>query len=186
VRAGLAAVSLVVVLAGCSSSSHKSPYATSGFSPQLPSFLPTDTINARTDRVLLGTAAHPALTSQGDAVDVRTPSWSARAVVSGPVVPGEGLPYETQSTTCTWTVTLSHATGRVPISLGDFNGIDHLGTSYRMSFVQGQPLPPSVLLPGHSVTFKLRAYEATGEGIMRWAPVGQKIVAEWDYEVEND
>ena len=30
------------------------------------------------------------------------------------------------------------------------------------------------------------SYEAVGEGLMRWAPIGQKIVAEWDYEVEND
>ena len=36
------------------------------------------------------------------------------------------------------------------------------------------------------ITFEVRGYEAVGEGIMRWAPVHQKIVAMWDYEVEND
>ncbi len=34
--------------------------------------------------------------------------------------------------------------------------------------------------------FELRAVEAPGEGLMRWAPDGTHIVAKWDFVVEND
>jgi hypothetical protein len=40
--------------------------------------------------------------------------------------------------------------------------------------------------PGQTVTFQARDYEAVGEGLMRWAPDGDHIVAKWDFIVEND
>ncbi len=184
-RVPLAVVTLVLLISGCGSPSYN-PYGSGKFSPKFPSFLPTKTINANDDRALTGTAAKPALTVEGEGVEVETPGWSVLVVVSGPVVPGEGLPYQTPETTCTWTVTLSDATGPVPVSLADFNSIDHLGQIYHLAFVQGQPVPLSTLMPGQKVSFQLRAYEAVGEGLMRWAPIDKKIVAMWDYEVEND
>lgn len=151
-----------------------------------PSYLPKRTLHFHSDATLVGTAKRPALTSEGDAVKVVTPRWSVLAVVSGPVVPGEGLPYQAPTTTCTWTVTLSRATGRVPIAVSDFDSIDQQGNVYRPYLVPGQPTPPAVLEPGHKVTFELRAGEAVGEGLMRWAPIGGHIVAKWDFVVEND
>ena len=150
-----------------------------------PSYLPRGTLDYQTDHAIVGTASRPALTSQGDAVRVVTPRWSALAVVSGPLVPGEGLPYQTPATTCTWTVTLSDATAPVPISATDFNAVNAEGFVYRPSLVPGRR-PPSVLEPGRTVTFQLRAVAAVGEGLMRWAPFGRRIVAKWDYVVEND
>ncbi len=133
---------LVLFLAACGSHAHN-PYANGKFSPKFPSFLPTKTLNANDDRVLTGTAAKPALTVEGEGVEVKTPGWSVLVVVSGPVVPGEGLPYQPPDTTCTWTITMSDATGPVPVSLSDFNSIDHLGQIYHLTFVQGQPAPSS-------------------------------------------
>ena len=115
-----------------------------------------------------------------------TSHWSVIAVVTGPEVPGEGLPYQAPETTCTWTVTLSQATGDVPISAAAFDSIDYRGDLYRPRLVPGQPVPPKILRPGQTVTFELRAGEAVGEGLMRWAPVGGHIVAKWDFVVEND
>lgn len=106
--------------------------------------------------------------------------------VSGPQVPGEGLPYQAPVTICTWVVTMSRATGAVPISPADLSSIDALGNVYLPAFVPGQPLPPSVLRPGRKVSFELRAAMPTGEGLMRWAPDGRNIVAKWDFIVEND
>ncbi len=136
--------------------------------------------------MLTGTAQRPALTNQGDGVEVKTQRWSVLVTVSGPQVPGEGLPYQAPSTTCTWVVTMSGATGPVPISAADFTSIDVLGNVYLPKFVPGQPRPPAVLRPGKKVSFELRAAEATGEGLMRWAPDGVNIVAKWDFVVEND
>lgn len=117
---------------------------------------------------------------------VRLPGGSVRATVSGPEVPGEGLPYQASATTCTWTVTLSGATHAVPIASTDFTTIDHLGGTYHPTFVAGQPIPPAILLPGASVSFELRAVMTVGEGLMRWAPGSPHLVASWDFEVEND
>jgi hypothetical protein len=150
----------------------------------LPSFLPTSSLQP--DSALTGTAARPALTSEGDAVQARLPHGSALVIVSGPVVPGEGLPYQATATTATWTVTVSHSTGRVPISTKAFSTIDSLGKTYHPGFVPGQPRPPAMLRPGQSTSFELRAVMPVGQGAMRWAPAGNDLLATWDFVIEND
>ena len=191
-RAGLVAATLAVAatsagLAGCGTS-HPAHPAAARATPlgSYPSFLPKDTLNQGTDSVLTGTAARPALTSQGDAVKVKTAHWSVLITVTGPQVPGEGLPFQANADTCTWTVTMSGATGTVPIGTADFTAIDDQSHVYKPVLVKGQPRPPAEIKPGQTVKFELRAVEATGEGLMRWAPDGTHIVAKWDFVVEND
>lgn len=151
-----------------------------------PAFLPKDTLHVRSDAVLVGTESRPALTSEGDTVNVITRRWSVDAIVTGPEVPGEGLPYQAPVTTCTWTVTMWNANAPVPISVADFDSIDVAGEVFHPYLVSGQPRPPRLLEPGRKVTFELRAGEPVGEGLMRWAPNGDHIVAEWDFIIEND
>jgi hypothetical protein len=138
------------------------------------------------DRTLVGTVAHPALTIEGDYVKAHASTFSVLAVVNGPVVPGEGLPYQATFTTCTWTISLSHVVGKVPIAVADFDSIDHRGVVFKPYLVPGQPKLPKVLLPSHSLTFEIRAVMPVGEGLLRWAPDGNHIIAKWDYQVEND
>jgi len=191
-RATLAALVGVAALAGCSSAAgHQAGHtaarpAVSGPLGTYPSFLPRDTLNYHSDAVLVGTVRQPALTSQGDGVEAKTSHWSVLITVTGPQVPGEGLPYQAPTTTCTWVVTMSRATGAVPISLADFASIDSLSNVYRPAFVAGQPAPPAVLRPGKKVSFELRAVMPTGEGLMLWAPDGRNVIAKWDFIVEND
>jgi hypothetical protein len=150
----------------------------------LPTFLGSAT--AQVDTVLTGTTARPALSAQGEAVRAQ---WGGTAVlinVVGPDVPGEGLPKVTETTTCTWTVTLSGATAPIALSVGDFSSRDHLGTTYRPTLVAGQPALPARLLPGQQVSFELRAIMRTGEGLMTFSPGGRQPVAAWDFVVEND
>jgi len=185
-RATLAAlIGLVLVaplaLAGCTSATGAASEPKYG---SLPGFLPKDSIQP--DSVLSGSAAKPALTTEGDSVRVKLAGGSVLASVTGPEVPGEGLPYQADATTCTWTVTLTGATTDIPISTRAFTSIDHLGAVYPAAFVPGQPKPPAVLKPGESTTFELRAVMAVGEGLMRWSPDGKHILASWDFEVEND
>jgi hypothetical protein len=151
-----------------------------------PAFLPKSTLKVPTDTVLVGTASRSALTSEGDPVKVVTPHWSALMTVSGPEVPGEGLPYQTPATTCTWSVTVVDVKGSVPISASAFDTIDHDASTYRPALVPGQPVPPRVLKAGDTSTFELRTIEPVGEGLMRWAPLGGHIVSKWDFVVEND
>jgi len=142
-------------------------------------------LTAPVDQVLVGTVARPALTIQGDAVEVRTPTFSALAVVSGPVVPGEGLPVQQRHTTCTWTVSFTHVDGTLPLSVSDFDSIDHHQTVYQPALVPGQFLP-AALHTGQTLTFRVRSVMPVGEGLFRWAPDGDHVVAKWDYQVEND
>lgn len=170
-------------LVGCSSQAQPTVEDTYG---SLPSYLAT--IPSTTDEVLDGTAARPALTSEGDAVRVHLHDGSTvLATVTGPVVPGEGLPHQGETTTCTWTVSLRDTSTRaVPVSLADLTTTDQLGNVYRLSAVAGKPGPPSTLAPGKTATFELRTVMKVGEGVLRWAPGGGTTLAEWDFEVEND
>jgi hypothetical protein len=182
------AAATALILTGCTTaggatSTHKTGDNSDAYG-SLPSFLPPQTLKA--DSVLTGTIARPALTTEGDAVKVVQGSTSTLATVTGPEVPGEGLPVQTEATTCTWTVTISAGSAPATIAASQFTSIDHLGALYRPTFVDGQPTPPSVLAPHATTTFELRAVMQTGEGLMRWAPDGHDIVAEWDFEVEND
>lgn len=169
-------------LAGCAGNDSRSHVDVSYGS--LPTFLPTAA--AQVDTVLTGTTTRPALTVEGDAVDVVTPQGTATVTVAGPEVPGSGLPYQTPSTTCTWTVTMAKADGPIPITLAGFTSLDHLGKAYHPALVPGQPKPPATIKPGQTVTFELRVVMVVGEGLMRYAPDGTHIAASWDFVVEND
>ena len=151
-----------------------------------PSFLPKKTLAPDVDASLVGTEAKPALQVEGLPIEVKTRAFDVRVTVSGPVVPGEGLPDQQAATTCTWTVTMKDATAKVPVSLADFHSVDHLGSVFVMGLVPGEHHPPSVLRPGRTLTFQLRAYELVGEGMMQWAPDHKHVVGYWDYTVEND
>ncbi|MFZ0769730.1 MAG: hypothetical protein WAM64_11015 [Acidimicrobiales bacterium] len=164
-----------LALAGCASSG-----------AVYPSFLPKKTLNPHVDAVLMGTMAKPALQIEGLPVLVETRTFHVRITVSGPVVPGEGLPDQPPATTCTWTVMMKDASADVPISIADFHSVDHLGSVFLMGLVPGEHAPPRFIRPGQTVTFKLRAYELVGEGMMQWAPDHKHVVAYWDYTVEND
>jgi hypothetical protein len=151
----------------------------------LPSYLPKDTL--KTDATVIGTVASPALTSQGDAVVAKLPTGrSVQVTVTGPETPGEGLPFQAQADTATWLVTMSHATGAVPVAVAAFSAIDSLGKVYQPHLVAGQPRPPASVRPGQTVHFELRVVMRVGEGDMRWAPMDNDLLATWDFVVEND
>jgi hypothetical protein len=173
-RAAAAVLLIATALAGCGSGS------------QYPAFLPKSTLDPKVDAVLVGTMARPAFTVEGLAVDVKTRAFNVSVSVSGPIVPGEGLPYQPPATTCTWTVTMKDATADVPVSLADFHAVNHLGAYQVPYLLPSEKPPPAVLRPGQLLTFQLRAYQLVGQGTMQWAPDHRHVVAIWDYEVEND
>ncbi len=184
------ALLIAVVLAGCGGGgAGASPYPSAlpgKATAHYPSFLPKKTIDPKIDAPLTGTEARPALQVEGLPVDAKTKRFDVEITVSGPIVPGEGLPNQPAATTCTWTVTMKDASADVPVSLADFHSVDHLGSVFLMGLVPGEHAPPPVLHPDQTLTFKLRSYELVGEGMMQWAPDHKHVVAYWDYTVEND
>jgi hypothetical protein len=177
-----------LVLAGCGGGAGSSqPSALPGKSTaHYPSFLPKKTLDPTIDATLIGTEAKPALQTEGLAIEAKTKAFHVNVTVSGPITPGEGLPNQPDATTCTWTVTMKDASANVPVSIADFHSVDHLGSVFLMGLVPGEHRPPPVLHPGQTLTFKLRAYELVGEGMMQWAPDHTHVVGYWDYTVEND
>jgi hypothetical protein len=157
-----------------------------GGGSKFPAFLPKSTLDPKVDAALTGTLTRPAFTVEGLAVNVKTHAFNVSITVSGPIVPGEGLPYQSPATTCTWTVTMSAATANVPVSLADFHAVNHLGAYVVPGLVPGERRPPSILHPGQVLALQLRAYQLVGQGTMQWAPDHRHVVAIWDYEVEND
>ena len=135
-----------------------------------PSFLPKKTLDPTIDATLIGTEAKPALQTEGLAIEAKTKAFHVDVTVSGPIVPGEGLPDQPAATTCTWTVTMKDASADVPVSIADFHSVDHVGSVFLMGLVPGEHAPPPVLRPGQTLTFQLRSYELVGEGMMQWAP----------------
>lgn len=179
-----------VGFAGCGGGSGAGPRVPSALpgqaSAQYPSFLPKKTLDPNIDATLIGTEAKPALQTEGLAIEAETTAFHVVVTVSGPIVPGEGLPEQPAATTCTWTVTMKDASANVPVSVADFHSVDHLGSVFIMGLVPGERPPPPVLHPGQTLTFKLRSYELVGEGMMQWAPDHAHVVGDWDYTVEND
>lgn len=199
-----AALSAAILLTGCSGSAHVTARnagtghtaidqtgaqltrhdAANDTYGSLPSWLPSNSVD--NNAPLTGTAADPAITSEGDEILAVVGRAHVVAEIDGPVVPGEGLPQPPDATTCTWRITVRTSGGALPLSPRDFNSLDHLGEIYAMSTVPGQPRIPAVVRPGHPVSFELRAVMPTGEGVMRWSPNRRAILGEWDFTVEND
>ncbi|AMM19014.1 hypothetical protein AX769_01220 [Frondihabitans sp. PAMC 28766] len=187
---GALALTVPLALSGCTQAQ---PHAESTYGG-MPSYLPKSSLD--TDAMLTGSVKKPALTSEGDSVKVKLPGGGSVVMsVTGPVVPGEGLPYQADYTTCTWTLTLSHATRAVPIRLSEFTTFDQAGFVYHLAAVPHTPALPTSVGPGQKATFELRTSMKVGEGLLRWAPADSaspaaakaaKIVAAWDFEVEND
>src|ERR1700728_3741110 len=74
-------------------------------SAQYPSFLPKKTLDPTVDATLIGTEAKPALQTEGLAIEAKTRAFHVDVTVSGPIVPGEGLPDKSAGTTCSSTAT---------------------------------------------------------------------------------
>jgi hypothetical protein len=157
-----------------------------GARSKYPAYLPKRTLNPPVDRALIGTMTRPGLTVEGLPIIVKTHAFDVSVTVSGPIVPGEGLPYQQAATTCTWTVKMKDATADVPVLLKDFHAVNQYGRYQVPTLVSGETSPPSVLRPGRAITFQLRAYQLVGQGTMQWSPDHRHLVAIWDYEVEND
>lgn len=148
-------------------------------------WLPSQQLDQPVERMLVGTYSDPATTVAGGEVEVRTPRFSALAVVTGPLVPGEGFSYQPLYVTATWTVHLWDVKGDIPLSATDFDSVDHAGTQFHLLSPVGTTMPRSVST-GRQVTFQLRAVVPIGEDLFRWAPNGNNVVAKWDNQVEND
>jgi hypothetical protein len=151
----------------------------------LPSWLPKATVPV--NRVVQASAAHPALAIQGDAVAVNLASGRVLATAVGPTVPEDGRFPVPATSPCTFIVTLTGASGPIPVSARAFTFIDELGhVRHPRVTTMGGGAPPREVLPGRTVSLKVYDVLPTGDGGLSWTPSGGRPIASWDFDVEID
>jgi hypothetical protein len=164
-----------------------SPVKTSGNTyGYIPAWLGRPTVPV--GRVVTATPTRPWLAVQGDTVRVELPNARVLATVVGPAVPEEGNVPVPDTSPCTFTVTLTSASARIPIRPRQFVAIDERGTLHTLKVrsLHGGP-PPSQVAPGETVGLKMSAVLPTGEGRLMWAPLqGRRPPVQWDFDVEID
>lgn len=151
----------------------------------IPSWLPKAKIPV--GRTVVASAAHPWLAVEGDTVSVRLAHARAMVTAVGPSVPEEGKFPVPRTTPCTFTVTFTAASGAVPLSASAFTILDELGQLHapRVTAAGGGD-PPRFVAAGRSVSLTVRDVLPTGNGQLRWTPVGAKPTVSWDFDVEID
>jgi hypothetical protein len=182
IAAAAAVVIVIGVLGAINLASHHAPAPRYG---GIPSWIPNSTVPV--NRVVTATAAHPALAIQGDTVRVQLASGQVLVTTVGPAVPEEGQFPVPATSTCTFTVTLTGATTKIPIRPAEFTSLDELGHLHALRVTaQGGGDPPPDVVPGQTVTLTMTGVLPTGNGQLRWAPAGTAAIVSWDFDVEID
>ncbi len=119
-------------------------------------------------------------TVQYAAVGPSVPSWVANQAGSGSWHLGETAP-------STFELTFKRVTGTVPLSPANFTVITYTGELLhpRITNATGGPVP-SRILPGHSLELTLRTSLPEGDGEIRWAPGGKRILVSYFWTLEFD
>ena len=146
--------------------------------------------------VVTATLAHPVLKAmEGYPVAAKLPGGaSVRYFVEGPQVPNwvtnrasSGDQRHEETAPSVFDVTFSNAAGTVPLSAGDFTVITYAGKVLhpRVTPADGGLLPAAVR-PGQTLMLKLSTSLPEGDGEIRWAPVGRRILVAYFWTLEFD
>lgn len=151
----------------------------------IPSWLPRAKVPV--GRIVTATPAHHRLAIEGDTVAVHLPGGRVMMTAVGPDVPQEGKPPVPATSPCRFLVTFAAVHGSIPIASHAFSFLGEHGQVHgaRLS-VRGATPVPRRIVAGHPVTLILSAVLPTGNGQLRWSPLGGKPIASWDFEVEID
>jgi len=148
-----------------------------------PSFLPSH--EPVLDKTLNGSTASPALSIQGEAINVTLPSGGTVLVTTlGPALPDQNRAVPEETIECTWTITFQNATTSLNVTNSDFRIRDSLGGIHLPAFTDDSG--PGTVKPGATSSFKVKTTLPEGEGLLSYAPDGKNPVATWDFIVEDD
>jgi len=163
----------------------------------LPSWLPTSARNtaATKPKLEVANAARPVLDEeQGFTVQARLPTGSADVTAVGPEFPAyvsnyaqEGLWPAGKAVPSTFYVTFTAVKGTIPIAARAFDVLNNDGQIVPAKLtVKGGGRVPSVLHGGQSITLNVATETLEGQGSIRWAPEGPKVLIGWIYQLELD
>lgn len=189
-----AIVVTIVLLSGGSGGhrSHRHAVASLRYG-QIPSWLPKPT--PPPNQVVTATAAHPVPAAiEGNTVHAELPHGSADVTAVGPAIPHwvqselqSGSFNESSTAPSTFTVTFASPHGVVPLRAKAFSIITDQGQIVypAVTAPHGRPLPARVA-PGKPVTLTVKVGLNEGDGALRWAPDGPKVLVAWLYHLELD
>lgn len=151
----------------------------------LPGWLPRAT--KPVNQVERASRTHSVLAIQGNTVSVHLAHAHVLATAVGPSVPEDGQFPVPSTSPCTFVVTFAAATGAIPLKATAFKLIDGFGHVRRpqVTAIDGGP-PPRQVLPGRTVSLRVRDVLPTGDGGLTWAPDGGRPLVSWDFDVEID
>jgi len=160
---------------------------------QIPAWLPKPVPPA--DQVVTATADHPALAAvEGDTVDARLTHGSAMVTTVGPAIPQwvtvdahSGHLSQGSLAPATFTVTVAAPRGTIALNARAFSILTGEGQIVHpaVTGTHGSPLPAHVSA-GQPITLTVRAGLGEGDGALRWAPEGPKVLVAWFYQLEFD
>jgi hypothetical protein len=186
------AVAAVVMLA-TSGSSHPNGTAASLKYGKIPDWIPQQT--QPSDRIVAATAAKPVLAAaEGDTVNAHLLAGSAYVTGVGPSVPNwvqnyahDGRWLAGSLAPSTFTFTVAAPKGVIPLKASAFSILTATGQIVRpaVTLRGGGALPASVKA-GTPLNLTLKAKLPEGEGSLRWAPDGNRVLVGWMYELELD
>jgi hypothetical protein len=185
IAAALAVTSVVLFARSNGSSSAHNSNGTPASYGGLPSWLPEPAIPV--GRIVTASAGHPWLAVEGDTVSVYLARGHVLATAVGPAVPEEGQVPVPPASPCTFTVTLTRASGAVPVGKAAFTIVDEFGHLHHPQVTGGHGRPPAAAIPpGRTVTLVVKDVLPTGNGQLRWAPQAARPIVSWDFDVEID
>jgi hypothetical protein len=193
VAIGAAIVIAVVLVVALSSGGDQSGRVHATRYGHLPSWLPK--ISNGTSKLEVARPASPVLheeqgytvravlphgTTNVTAAGPQVPTWVASAEQTGKWPDGKPVPGK-------FIVTVIDAGGTVPLSAGAFTILTDAGQIVHPKVaVQGGGRLPASLHPGQHINLVVQGGVAEGSGSIRWAPLGQKVLVGWIYQLELD
>ena len=161
----------------------------------LPKWLPKTKAASAAPMLEVASAAKPILgEEQGYTVRAQLPTGSADVTAVGPIVPTYVTNYaqsdlwpSSKLVPSTFYVTFADVTGSIPIAARAFDVLTDGGqVEVATVTVHGGGKVPAVVRAGQTVTLNVTTKTQEGQGAVRWAPEGPKILVGWIYQLELD
>lgn len=135
-----------------------------------------DAIEGSTMQVQLPSGAEAEITAVGPSF----PTWVSAAAQAGTLSEGSAVP-------ATFTVTVIARRGTVPLRTSAFSILTAAGQLVHpaISGPGGKPAP-AALRAGQHLNLTVEAKLTEGDGSLRWAPTGARVVSAWLYQLELD
>jgi hypothetical protein len=189
----VAAAVVAIVLTTTGGGSHPANAAASVKYGKIPSWIPKQT--QPSDRIVPASAAHPVLAAvEGDTVDAHLSAGSAYVTGVGPSVPNwvqsdaqAGHWTASSVAPSTFTFTVAAPKGVIPLKASDFSILTAAGQIVHPALtLSGGGALPATVQAGKSLNLTLKTSLPEGEGALRWAPDGNRVLVAWIYELELD